>query len=381
MKNFSLFFLLCFFLHNRLKAQDFEPTVAFIKDKITCCTIPFSGSDSLKVSGIEITKNGLVKIFYTGKKGPLSFSLLALYKENDSASGIELYNNSRLLQFHINAEKTRTIRFASHEAAKDVYTAFQNLLKLCKANNEVMNPDLPFSQNNPVVALKPPDAAYFISRNTVLKTENTMLLNSIRAADKKDEGDTTFLINSKGEGWLDKDSLPAGRWNFYAKDKSGKEYRFKSGVYSPTKASMFEIKNMDSAGLKNKYGLSYASLQEEQSRTIPFVKSKIWNFYHPNGRLWKQVRYQAQQIPVEVSVSAALTENGPERLLILLKEDLDEWINTEVIEYNEEGKTFKKLQYYGFSQVYKKTLYGKNGKVLKVETAIPYTKEVLPENY
>ena len=225
-------------------------------------------------------------------------------------------------------------------------------------------------------------ATHFVSRNAVLKTGNEMLAASIRAADKKDEGDTTIAINSNGEGWLDNDSLPTGKWNFYAKDKLGKEYLFKSGTYHCTKAEIFEVINIDSSDLAKDYHLSFNSLQQGQVKSIPFIKTAAWDYYHSTGKLWKSVLYKYRQIPIHTAIVITGPEpNAPTRLTVQLKENPDEWVEGDVKEYDADGNLYKKLQYYGFNEVYNKTLYDKSGKVIKTETAKRYEKEISPVNY
>lgn len=231
---------------------------------------------------------------------------------------------------------------------------------------------------------QPAGAIYFVNRNTVFKTENEMPVTSIRAADKKDEGDTTITINSNGEGWLDKDSLPTGKWNFYTKDKLGKEYLLKSGTYHRTNPEMFEVINIDSSDLAKNYRLSFYTLQKDHVKTIPFIKSGEWNYYHPDGKLWKTVNYQNENIPIHTEITeTSVNGSGAEAstaLIIILKDKLDEWIDFEVSEYDEQGNLFKKLQYY-HGDLYKKVLYDKYGSVIKTETAKQHEKNVLPNNY
>ncbi len=154
-----------------------------------------------------------------------------------------------------------------------------------------------------------------------------MLTGSIRAIDKKDEGDSTLSIYSNGEGWLDKDSLPVGEWKFYATQNGGKEYLFKSGSYQPTTASMFEVINIDSSDLAKNYGLSFYRLQENQLQIIPFIKANQWNYFHANGKIWKSVNFKMSQVPIIISiVMDDLDDQSSTRLVIQLKEELDEWI-------------------------------------------------------
>jgi hypothetical protein len=300
-----------------LLAQDagFEQTVQFVQNKIHCCSVAFSPSVKRKVDSISIALNGNMTLHYSDSKPPQSFNLLKLHKEMNEGMGMDTIMNGKFIQFHVNPRKISLIRFATVADAAETYTALQKLFLLCK---EAM---LKFNDH-------PSAAIYFISRNVVLKTENEMLLNSIRCIDRKEVGDTVIAISSKGEGWLDKDSLPIGQWNFYANDEQGKEYLLKSGTYSRTAPAMFEVKNIDSNDLSNHYHLSYCTLQEDHVKRIPFIKSYNWNYYHPNGEVWKNVDYQVSQIPIILSISINVEENYPSSILsVQLKENPDEWIN------------------------------------------------------
>ena len=488
----KLLVLLCFFNAFTIHAQDgsFEEITSFINENIRCCAVPFSGSDSMKVSGIEISKNGDIILSYSSKKGPLAFNLFDLYKETKRSTGIETGKGaSRLLFFHLNAEKTRSIRFTNHEVTKKVHSAFLNLLRMSDTRKEttvasfqsVVNaineklakwaegkiqlaaredgnilitssgkrvfafnlfeldiygngtdsygmqvvpcskkaaaelswinfysagkttayfklgcmPDAELSSLHqliiqlrflcqPSFATKPAGAVHFIRSTETVHAQNEMLLGSIRSSDKKDVGDTTLLIYSSGEGWLDKDSLPVGTWRFYAKGPDGIPYLFKTGDYSRTKASMFEVQNSDSAWVSKHHGVSFASLREEQTSIVPFIKAGSWKYFHPDGSKWKVVSYQVEKIPVFLDVMITTDGAGNDTgssLIARTKEDRDEWISADVTEYDAQGNKFKKLQYYGFAEVYKKILYDKKGTIIKEFQARPYESTVSAENY
>lgn len=300
-----------------LQAQDagFGQTVQFIQNKIHCCSVPFSSSVKRKVDGILVTLNGDITLRYSDGKPPQTFNLLKLYKETGEATGMDTIMNGKYIQFQINSGKTNLIRFATAADAKETYIAFLELRLLCKKEMLKLND-------------RPSAAIYFISRNAVLKTGNEMLFNSIRSIDQKKAGDTVIAVSSRGEGWLDKDSLPVGQWHFYAKDGSDKEYLFKAGTYSRTKPAMFEVKNIDSSDLSSKYQLSFCTLQEDHVKRIPFIKSYNWNYYHPDGKLWKSVDYLVSRIPIFTSIVMNGTENDPSSILVVqLKENPDEWTN------------------------------------------------------
>jgi len=193
-----------------------------------------------------------------------------------------------------------------------IRNAFLHLRSLCKNSNSSYT--------------RPNESIYFVNRNAVINTNNKMLALSIRSIDKKDEEDTTLSINSNGEGWLDKDSLPVGEWKFYATDNGGKEYLFKSGIYEHTNPDMFEVKGIDSSDFAKNYHLSFRNLQVRQVQIIPFVKSGKWNYYHSNASLWKTVYYINNKIPITIGIVLVDPEkNDPTRLIVELKDRLDEW--------------------------------------------------------
>ena len=142
-------------------------------------------------------------------------------------------------------------------------------------------PEVRNSKNDPGV--------YFLTRTSTISSEKEILFKSLRPIDKMDIGDSTIVIPSKGEGWLDKDSLPTGKWNFYAKNKEGKEFLFKTGSYQRTNPGLFQVYNIDSVDLKKDYHLSFYDLQQDHVNTIRFIKKSTWNYYHENGRLWKKI--------------------------------------------------------------------------------------------
>lgn len=276
------------------------------------------------------------------------------------------------INFNTTSEKAAFIRLeceTSKAELDSIRNAFLHLKSLC-------------SKPNAVNSSSTTTAVYFVNRNTVLRSGNKMLVGSIRPIDEKDEGDTTFSIYSYGEGWLNKDSLPVGKWNFYSKNKAGKEFLFKSGSYHPTIASMFEVINIDSLDLAKHYSLSFFRLQQEQLQMIPFIKTNKWNYFHANGRIWKTVNYKSSQVPIVTNtVMNDLADQSSTKLIIVLKEEPDEWIDGELNEYDEKGSLYKKLVYQPSGEVYKKTLYNKNGNIIKTEIARPYQNQVLTTNY
>jgi hypothetical protein len=99
---------------------------------VHCCAVPFAPSHpSNKVAGINIEEEGSIVLYYSSERAPQTFNLFDLYKESDSTTGIQLYKESKFVQFHIDSVRTRVISFATHDEAKEIYTAFLDLLRLC----------------------------------------------------------------------------------------------------------------------------------------------------------------------------------------------------------------------------------------------------------
>ncbi|HEX2847388.1 MAG TPA: hypothetical protein VHN59_12625 [Chitinophagaceae bacterium] len=296
----------------------FAETVRFIQRKIHCCSVSFSPSVKRRVDSISIVISGDVTLYYSDNKPPQTFNLLKLYKETDESAGMDTILNGKYIQFHVNADKINLIHFATAADAREAYFAFHELQIFCK--KEILK------SND-----RPPAATYFINRGAVVKTENEMLLNSIRCVDKMKEGDTVISVSSRGEGWLDKDSVPVGQWSFYSNDGQGREFLFKSGAYSHTVPAMFEVRNIDSTELSDKYRLSFCTLQQDHVRTIPFIKANNWNYYHPDGQLWKSVNYLVNGIPILTSIIITGVGDHPSTTLaVLLKENRDEWTNEDL---------------------------------------------------
>ncbi|MCY7292472.1 MAG: hypothetical protein LH615_09870 [Ferruginibacter sp.] len=68
-------------------------------------------------------------------------------------------------------------------------------------------------------------------------------------------------------------------------------------------------------------------------------------------------------------------------LVIVLKEELDEWIDGELNEFDDTGSLYKKLEYQTTGEVFKKKLYNKNNSIKKSETAKPYQSIISITNY
>src|SRR5688572_16119572 len=378
----KIFFTVSFLLSIlHINAQSsFENTVQLIQNKVSCCSVPFSPSTKRKVSNIIIGKTGDISLYYSDKKAKETFNLFDLYKE-ESVTGVDTVLAGKFIQFHINAEKIRMIRFASVQDAKQAYDAFLKLFSLCENKSSVisslnhqqtiqfinerlakwadpvnklkmdakLNGDIVISSNSQQIfnfnffdlsngnnqkvsgieivgcdkkthaprswinfktpgrqvafirlncdipqnelenirsailhlgslSQKPElrnskndPGVYFLTRTSIISTENEILQKSLRPIDKMDIGDSTIEISSKGEGWLDKDSLPTGKWNFYAKNKEGKEFLFKTGIYQRTDPGLFQVFNIDSSDLKKQYHLSFYDLQQDQVNTIRFI--------------------------------------------------------------------------------------------------------------
>jgi len=137
----------------RSQERNFEQTKAFIVEKVRCCAVPFTPSRPDKVAGITIGKDGTITLNYDPDKAPQTFNLFELYKLNDTATGIELNKDSKFVQFHVSGLRTRLISFATHQEAKEVYTAFLDLLQLCEQEKPAFS-DLNFNQTVDVINIR-----------------------------------------------------------------------------------------------------------------------------------------------------------------------------------------------------------------------------------
>ena len=138
--------LICF----RLSAQDpgkMEKLFSKIKQEVRCCAVPFANDRELKVTDISFGKNGLVELVYNEDRQPELFNLFELNKSFDAPLGIQLYQTISFIQFHISEERTRVIRFSSHDKAKEIYSAF---MALYNEGREYYLPGYPLDMNQTV---------------------------------------------------------------------------------------------------------------------------------------------------------------------------------------------------------------------------------------
>ncbi len=218
---------------------------------------------------------------------------------------------------------------------------------------------------------KPYPGKFFVKRTSVIDSSQSNIYY-LRPFDKKDVNDTTMEIKSLGEGWLDRDSIPVGHWIFYTREKN-KEYVFKEGNYTRTNLKMF--KYVGPNRLKE-LGYDPHEIIKSEYKEIRFIKSGIWKYYHSNGKLWKQIKYEST-IPVECYYGQ--NDDNIHIYLKLNQLKTDEWIEGKVREYDTVGKLTKELFYIPFSEVVAKRIYNKNGKMVKEFN--DFRNGVAPNNY
>lgn len=153
MKWFLLFVLSFRISGMHAQEMNFEQTACFIQQKIQCCSVPYSASTSRKVDSIYIERNGNVSLFYSDKKPALTFNIFELHSEVDGENGIDTVMGGKFVQFYINEEKIRMIRFANAEDAGQVYEAFLQLYTLCTKDAKMFN-DLSFKQTVDVINIR-----------------------------------------------------------------------------------------------------------------------------------------------------------------------------------------------------------------------------------
>ena len=293
---------------------DFQQTVDVINIRLGKWS---EKSDRVKILAL---KNGII-IVINKEKQTLKFNLFDLKDEfGEKVLGIETnpcdprtHAPSAWINFKSVLGTIGFIRLdcsVPNEELNIIRNAFMHLRSLSSNFSAITNP--------------PYEAVYFISRLAKLESNDEMLDKSIRSSEM-----TSFTgkaTTANGEGWLDRDSLPIGIWNFYIQESSGKEYLFKTGTYKRTKPGMFEVTGIDSTELAKRYHLTFTELQRGHVQTIPFIKVQAWSYYYPNGKLWKSVYFRDRKIPLSVIISMADPEQpDATRLLVSLKERMDEW--------------------------------------------------------
>jgi len=213
---------------------------------------------------------------------------------------------------------------------------------------------------------RPTDGVYFVSQNAIIDSTNYKLYSSIRPYDKKDINDSTIIIRSNGEGWLDKDSLPIGQWSFFAVDKLNKPYLLKTGEYKKTEEQMFAFTDGEKINIKE-YGTTPESLQKDFCRDYPFIKTGTWYYYHPNGKIWKKVSFESHDLFFDIAFVSEKNGFGTEyisKILVTEKEKDDEWPKEEIDEYNAEGYLFKKLDILPNGKIIYKGIFDNTGKII-----------------
>ena len=298
---------------------NFKQTVDIINIRLSKWT---EKSNSVKLTA---TEDGNI-LLTNGKQLRFYFNIFELISSSsDRNEGIRIklcdprtHAPSSWMYFNSYAKSLAFIRFNCPTPETELNTikgAFVHLKSLCKKVTYYNKPS--------------DSAVFFVNRNALISTENLMLKESIRAVDKKPCGDTVILINSNGEGWLDKDSLPIGVWSFHATDSLRNEYVFKTGTYQRTIPSMFEVTGIDSTDIEKDYHLTFSDLRRQHLRTVPFIKVGKWSYYHPARNLWKTLQFKKAAIPISTSELIMNTENpGKTSLIINLKDDrMDEWVD------------------------------------------------------
>jgi len=213
---------------------------------------------------------------------------------------------------------------------------------------------------------KPTDGVYFVKRNANIDSTKYKLYSSIRPSDKKDIKDSTIIIRSNGEGWLDKDSLPVGQWSFFAMNESNKPYMLKTGNYKKTKNQMFVFSNDDYANMKE-YGFTPDSLQKDFAGDYPFIKTGTWHYYHSNGKIWKQVSFESNDLFLNIAFISEKGEFDNEhitKVMVSEKEKDDEWPKEEIDEYIADGYLFKKLFLSPTCKIIYKVIFDNTGKII-----------------
>lgn len=146
MRIFRMLFLLLLpaLLLAQEKKNAFSIIVKGIKQRINCCSVPFSGNMGIKVSGIIIFETGEITLAYNNGKIPVSFNLFELEKDSSNAFGIYYHAESKSIEFRITENNMQAIRFNSIKKAKETYDLF---ISLFKERKEQYSPGFGFGLN------------------------------------------------------------------------------------------------------------------------------------------------------------------------------------------------------------------------------------------
>ena len=142
-----------FFCDLHAQALSFEQTISFIQNKINCCSVPFTGSAPRRVDSISISKQGDITLSYSDDKPNQTFNVFQLYEEDVDSNGIDTIMGGKFIQFYINEERIRLIRFATAADASEVYSALLSLYPLLNAEEKMFS-DLNFNQTLDVINIR-----------------------------------------------------------------------------------------------------------------------------------------------------------------------------------------------------------------------------------
>ena len=212
----------------RAQSQSFEQTVEVIKKNIRCCSVPFSPSTTAKVEDIRISKNGTITLVYNGNRPKQTFNIFKLYEETATATGIDTILGGKFIQFYVNEQRIRLIRFSSREKTSEVFAAFQALLSICDSRASAVDSNRLSREVN------------FINNKLDRRSESgNISISAYGNGDVviRDKGKQTFRFNFHTSAsraklvYCDKKLHAPVAWiNFYQEDKITAFIRFKCQV-------------------------------------------------------------------------------------------------------------------------------------------------------
>lgn len=114
-------FLYSDFLLAQQRGGSFEIAIATIKKNVQCCSVAFSNDKSNKATTVLIFENAEMTIVYNNNRPPVSFNLLALYKDTQSSQGIDYKRGTKTIVFNISEFNAQAIRFNTASKANETF--------------------------------------------------------------------------------------------------------------------------------------------------------------------------------------------------------------------------------------------------------------------
>jgi len=188
------------------KKNEFDAAVNIVKKNVQCCSVLFSGKQSVKATAVLVFSGGAMTIVYNNGRVPVSFNLFELYKDVQAPLGIQHKTGSRVIEFKIDEFNTQTIRFNTVAKARDTY---KQLSLILKADHENYRPVFPLTIRqtidsiNALLRITNNDRAMIsLINDRVFKTAQMPSIRYDIDVTKLKNADTLSVFQVKGIGFI-----------------------------------------------------------------------------------------------------------------------------------------------------------------------------------